>query len=59
MKKTVWIVYTICMIVSLFVIDRFYGNDLDSDLESMAEVVWAIGDENSEYGYDVVAVEIA
>lgn len=58
-KTTIWVVYTICVIISLFCIDKFYGNDLDSDLESMAEVVWAISSEESSEAYDYEVVEIA
>ena len=58
-KETIWVIYVILMIVSLFCIDKFYGNDLDSDLESMAEVVWAISSEESSETYDYEVVEIA
>ena len=59
MKRTIWTVYVILMIVSLHFVDHFYGNDLDSDMESMAEVTWAISaSEEDEVGHDYEIVEV-
>ncbi len=57
MKKTIWVVYVLLTIVCLHVMDRFYGADLESDMESMAEVVWNITAEADDAdNYTIVEV---
>lgn len=57
MKKAIWVVYVIVTIVCLHVMDKFYGSDMESDMESMAEVVWNITAADDEVDhYTIVEV---